>query len=145
MMRIVYFVSFIVFFISCHQKKEISNNNCCKSQLKKNFENYTAKKLGREYQSMKKNMDKCCGNFGGDFQKLMQALSDKLNEKGTDSCCVISIMGAPDATEIPKQYGNFISGNEKIMIYWWRHWHDFLYFITENGKVKQTKWFYAYE
>ncbi len=94
---------------------------------------------------MKKNSDKCCEKFGSDYQKLMQQLSDKFGNTATDSCCVVNIMGAPDATEVPKQYGNFYSDNEKIMIYWWRHWHDFLYFITENGKVKQVKWFYAYE
>ncbi|MFH0864833.1 MAG: hypothetical protein V1904_01470, partial [Bacteroidota bacterium] len=133
-------------------QKEALQNDCCKSRLKKpclsagrNFENYSSRKLGKEFQRMKKDADKCCENFGSDFQKLMQALSEKLGKTVSDSCCVVNIMGVPDAIDVPKQYGNFNSGNEKIMIYWWRHWHDFLYFITENGKVKQVKWFFAYE
>lgn len=94
---------------------------------------------------MKKNADKCCEKFGSDYQKVMQQLSDKLTTVAADSCCIVNIMGAPDATEVPKQYGIFNTGNEKIMIYWWRQWHDFLYFITEDGKIKKVKWFYAYE
>lgn len=140
---ILIFLFFVL--VSCKQQKEALQNDCCKCHLKKKFENYSSKKLGREYQRMKKNADKCYENFGSDYQKLMQALSEKLGKTGSDSCCVASFMGVPDATEVPKQYGVFNSGNEKIMIYWWRHWHDFLYFITENGKVKQVKWFYAYE
>lgn len=79
-----------------------------------------------------KNTDKYCGNFGGDFHKLMQALSDKFDKTGADSCQIVNIIGAPDATDVPNQYGNFISGNEEIMIYWWRYWYDFFYFITET-------------
>jgi hypothetical protein len=135
----------ILLFASCHQQKEVVQNDCCKSQLKKKFENYSSKKLGKEYQRMKNTTDKCCEKFGSDLQKLMQALSEKVGKTGSDSCCVTHIMGIPDATEVPKQYGVFNTGNEKIMIYWWRSWHDFLYFITEDGMVKQVKWFNAYE
>jgi len=75
----------------------------------------------------------------------MQVLAVKLNTAGADTSSIIRIIGTPDAREVPKQYGAFISGNENIMIYRWRGWRDFLYFITENGKVKYAKWFYAYE
>lgn len=145
MMRILFFFFFIFLFLSCHQQKVTLQNDCCKSRLKKNFENYSSEKLGREFQRMKKKADKCCEKFGSDYQKLMQALSEKIGAAGSDSSTVPNIMGLPDATKVPGQYGIFYSGNEKIMIYWWRSWHDFLYFITEEGKIKKVKWFYAYE
>lgn len=145
MYRLTAYFIFFLFLVSCIQPKETTQDHCCKSKLKKSFEKYSAKKLGKEYLRMKKTSEKCCEDFGSDLQKIMSAISDKLKKSGADSCCVVSIMGAPDATEVPKQFGNFNSGNEKIMVYWWRHWHDFLYFITEEGKIKKAEWFYAYE
>ena len=145
MPRLLLYVFFIIFLAACHPQKQALQNNCCKSHLRKSFEDCSLKKLGKEYQRMKKDANKCCEKFGSDYQKLMQALSEKLGKTGGDSCCVVSIMGAPDAADVPMQYGIFNSGNEKIMVYWWRHWHDFVYFIVENGKIKKVKWFFAYE
>jgi hypothetical protein len=31
------------------------------------------------------------------------------------------------------------------MVYWWRGWHDFLYIVSESGRIKYIKWFYALE
>lgn len=144
-MRIVYCFFIIVFFASCHQQNKISSGNCCNSRLRRSFEKYSVNRLGKEFLRMKKSNDPCCEKFGSDFQKLMQALAVKINIPDADSSYVVKAMGTPDATDVPAQYGVFNKGNEKIMIYWWRHWHDFLYIITENGKIKQIKWFYAYE
>lgn len=94
---------------------------------------------------MKQKQDKCCEHFESDLQKLMLELTDRLAAVGNDSCTIVSIMGPPDATEIPSRYGNLTSEGESTMVYWWRHWRDFLYFVTEDGKIKNVKWFYAYE
>jgi hypothetical protein len=136
---------FAAVLVSCKLHVKVSAADSCKSHLKKSFEEYSAKKLGKEYLRMKKGSEKSCEDFGSDFQKIMVAISNKLLKSNADSCGVVRILGAPDATDVPKQYGNFNTGNEKIMVYWWRHWHDFLYFITEDGKIKKASWFYAYE
>jgi len=124
----------------------IRQNDCCTSKLaKKGFDHYRIKKLGRDYKRLKQKNDKCCDKYNSDFHKLLEKLADRLNQPGEDTTSIIKVMGTADANEVPKQYGIFNTGDEKIMIYWWRSWHDFLYVISENGKIKYVKWFYALE
>lgn len=35
--------------------------------------------------------------------------------------------------------------DRKYLIYFWRGWHDFLFFITEKGVVVDHGWWFAYE
>jgi hypothetical protein len=144
-MRIVFIFLFII-FSSCKTSRVLQQNDCCTSKLaKKGFDHYRLKKLGKEYLLLKSRNDKCCKKYNSDFHKIIQVLAEKLNQLGKDTCSIIKIMGAADANEVPKQYGIFNTGNEKIMVYWWRDWRDFLYIISENGKIKYVKWFYAWE
>jgi hypothetical protein len=145
-MRFIIFFFIITIAFSCNSSKQANSAVCCKSRLtKKDLTVYSFHKLGKEYQRLKEKKMKCCDNFGSDFHKIMQALSEKFDSTSADTSYIIKIMGTPDAREVPKQYGNFNKPEEKIFVYWWRSWHDFLYFISENGKVKYAKFFYAYE
>ena len=51
------------------------------------------------------------------------------HKTGKDTTIIYKVLGKPDAFAVPPQYGQFTSGNEKIMIYWWRSWRDFVYII----------------
>jgi hypothetical protein len=145
-MRNLFLFLLIIVSVHVHPTVNAQQMDCCTSRLaKKGFENHRLKKLGKEYRRMKKNKDKCCEKFGSDLQKLMQALSEKLDVTGNDTCSVIKIMGVPDADNVPGQYGAFTKDGEKIMVYWWRGWHDFLYVVSEAGRIKYIKWFYALE
>jgi len=145
-MKFIIFFFIIAIAFSCSSSKHMSSKACCQSRLaKKDFATCSIQKLGKEYQRMKKKKIKCCDNYGSDFQKIMQALSVKFDSTPSDTAFVIKIMGIPDAREVPKQYGDFNKPGDTIFIYWWRSWHDFLYFVSENGNVKYSKWFYAYE
>jgi hypothetical protein len=53
-------------------------------------------------------------------------------------------MGAPDS-DVDSQHIVALKDGEEIWIYHWRGWHDWLYFIIENKKVKRADWWYAYE
>ena len=33
----------------------------------------------------------------------------------------------------------------KYLIYFWRGWHDFLFFISEEGAIVDHGWWFAYE
>ncbi|HEV2839934.1 MAG TPA: hypothetical protein VGW39_01290 [Chthoniobacterales bacterium] len=35
--------------------------------------------------------------------------------------------------------------DRKYLIYFWRGWHDFLFFITEKGVIVDHGWWFAYE
>jgi hypothetical protein len=145
-MKYFFFLLTIVFVLaSCKIVNHTEQDECCNSKYsEKGFDYYSLRKLGKEYQAMKKKKEKCCDDSGSDFKKLMNVLAIKLNSE-QDTNKIIHIMGVPDAHEVPKQFGSFTKGDEKLMIYWWRSWHDFFYFVTENGKVKNSKWFYAFE
>ncbi|MFH0865990.1 MAG: hypothetical protein V1904_07330, partial [Bacteroidota bacterium] len=65
MVRLLLLILLFFVFTCCHQQKEALQNDCCKSRLKKpclsagrNFENYSSRKLGKEFQRMKKDADK---------------------------------------------------------------------------------------
>jgi len=145
-MKNFFFVLAIVFILtSCRIIKHTERDECCKSKYsEKGFDHYSSRKLGKEYQAMKKKKEKCCDDSGSDLKKIMNILTNKLSLE-QDTNRIIRIMGIPDAREVPKQFGSFTKGDEKLLIYWWRSWHDFFYFVTENGKVKKSKWFYAFE
>ncbi len=36
-------------------------------------------------------------------------------------------------------------GNREYLIYFWRGWHDFLFFISEGGAIVDHGWWFAYE
>lgn len=145
-MRFPIFLLILATAFSCCISKSTEKAICCKSRLtKKDLSQYSILKLGKEYRHLKEEKLKCCDDFGSDFHKIMLALSVKFDSISVDTSAVIKVMGYPDSREVPVQYGKFNNPQEKIFVYWWRYWHDFLYFIIENNKVKYVKWFYAYE
>lgn len=74
---------------------------------------------------------------------------------------VIECLGEPDAIfgnrEMRNYLGVYYRGrpkaelkaqeqrNRKYLIYWWRGWHDFLFFISEGGVIVDHGWWFAYE
>jgi len=35
--------------------------------------------------------------------------------------------------------------DREYLIYFWRGWHDFLFFISEGGRIVDHGWWFAYE
>jgi hypothetical protein len=144
--KVIIITSIFLFSFACKTPSGSENESCCKSKLlKKGFEYYKTRTIGKEYQSLKKKGDKCCEEYYSGLHMLMLELEMRLNNAAHDTALIIKYMGSPDARAVPKQYGNFIEGDEKIFVYMWRNWHDFLYFISENGKVKSVQFYHAYE
>jgi len=137
---------FILFFLLFYSYSYSQDATCCKSIININkVDRYRIKKLGKAYQHLRENTESCCGQFGSNLHKIMETLCFKINQAGKDTTFIHKILGKPDAFAVPPQFGQFTSGNEKIMIYWWRSWRDFVYIISENGKIKYSKFFYSYE
>lgn len=40
---------------------------------------------------------------------------------------------------------NELRRDREYLIYFWRGWHDFLFFITEKGVIVDHGWWFAYE
>ncbi|HOT88038.1 MAG TPA: hypothetical protein PKZ21_02155 [Bacteroidales bacterium] len=139
---ILFTLSFLSFYSNTYSQEE----SCCKSIINMNkVDLYRIKKLGKAYQHLSEKKDSCCEQFESDLHKIMETLCFKINQPGKDTTIIYKVLGKPDAFAVPPQYGQFTSGNEKIMIYWWRSWRDFVYIISENGIIKYSKFFYSYE
>jgi hypothetical protein len=46
-----------------------------------------------------------------------------------------------------KKAGRKVEGksDREYLIYFWRGWHDFLFFISEDGLIVDYGWWFAYE
>ncbi|MFN0201759.1 MAG: hypothetical protein ACKVTZ_09575 [Bacteroidia bacterium] len=123
-----------------------NQDSCCKSSLQvTKLANYSTKQVGKEFLRLRKLG--CCSVFSGDLRPIMEELAVRMEKSQVSTRRLIKIMGKPNANEIPRTHGIIYSpqAGESLYIYHWRSWHDFLYFVVKDNRVRQAKWFYAYE
>lgn len=98
--------------------------------------------LSIEYKRLKLLKDTSNDKWNSDLHQTMSSMALLLGKEGTDISLLIHYMGKPDANEKIVPYGTIqLQKNEKIMIYYWRGFHDFVYFVYQDKKVKYAKWF----
>lgn len=122
----------------------ISAQNCC--EIKLNKEN-SLKHLGKEFQRLRNLKDRdCCNKYGSGMMKIMEMLNNRL-DIGVSEKTIIKIMGKPDKYVSKKNPIDVIAfkEEERILIYYWRGMHDFLYFGIKNNKLFYKNWYYALE
>lgn len=98
---------------------------------------------------------------GGKLSKVLSGLGAQLGHPPYTKRTIIECMGAPDAIknhrqmapllgiynrELAKQGRKIAENSERqYLIYFWRGWHDFLFFISEGGLIVDHGWWFAYE
>lgn len=99
---------------------------------------------------------------GGRLNRILSDLGVELGHPPHTKRAVIGWLGEPDAILGNRQMSKFLGvyyrdrGREsapktdlrrdrKYLIYFWRGWHDFLFFITEKGVIVDHGWWFAYE
>jgi uncharacterized protein YjiS (DUF1127 family) len=97
---------------------------------------------------------------GGRLNRILSDLGVELGRPPHTQRTVTGWLGQPDAIlgkrEMKKYLGVYYRGREsvstaelrrdrKYLIYFWRGWHDFLFFITEKGVIVDHGWWFAYE
>ena len=98
--------------------------------------------LCNEYHRLSVIADSCCNKWNSDLHMIMLHLGEFFGKKGTPVKDIIKLVGVPNATEKELEYSPVKLGdNEKLLVYFWRGYHDFLYFVYENDKVKYSDWF----
>ena len=98
---------------------------------------------------------------GGKFHEVLSSLGVELGRPPYTKRTVTQCLGAPDAVKSGKQMRPFLDiynrelrkagreASEKpgrvYLIYHWRGGHDFLFFISEGGRIVDHGWWFAYE
>jgi len=88
------------------------------------------KELATEYQRLR-SIDCRERRWQSDYHRVLEHLATKL--EGRSRRKVIRLMGPPDITEKAR------------LIYFWRGYHDYVYFIIARGVVVKSGWYHAYE
>ena len=124
----------------------VKAQNCCEFKAGRNI---SIIELGQEFQRLKNINDrKCCNNFGSGLMNIMEMLHDSL-DLGVSESKIVNLMGAPDkfaSKDYPVEH-HFINlkEGERVLIYFWRGMHDFLYFGIKDDKLIYKNWYYALE
>jgi uncharacterized lipoprotein YbaY len=101
--------------------------------------------LAREYQELRTQKGHWYGGAfnpdldspGGRLREIMGALGETLGQPPFQKNQIVALMGEPDSI-VDKD------GAEQL-IYLWRNWHDYLYFVCRDGSVSSFNWWYAWE
>ena len=98
---------------------------------------------------------------GGRFHRVLYSLGKEMGRPPYTRRIVVACLGEPDAVKSGKQMRPFLdiyqrelrkAGREVserpgrvYLIYHWRGGHDFLFFISEAGRIVDHGWWFAYE
>lgn len=124
--------------------------------------------LTREYKNLRERRKKLpAGKFdadlsgaGGKLSKVLSRLGNELGHPPFTKDDILTCMGEPDAIEVNDKHFFFdiykrelekkgmtlkAHNNREFLIYHWRGWHDFLFFISEDDVIVDHGWWFAYE
>lgn len=83
--------------------------------------------------------------WGGRKHELMQLLGRHLGDGTHPQAEVEDLLGAPDRVVGPGEPYWQPHQADRLLIYTWRGYHDYMYFIVQDGKVLGVDWWMAYE
>jgi hypothetical protein len=97
----------------------------------------------------------------GKLHRVLSSLGVELGRPPYTRRTILSCLGAPDAIKTGRQMSNYLviynrelkkagrkvekKANREYLIYFWRGWHDFIFFISEGGRIVDHGWWFAYE
>jgi hypothetical protein len=98
---------------------------------------------------------------GGSLNRVLSALGVELGHPPNTRTMIVEYLGEPDAILGKRKMTKFLEIYErtrrksahkleprrdrKYLIYFWRGWHDFLFFISEGDVIVDHGWWFAYE
>jgi hypothetical protein len=105
--------------------------------------------------------DKDLDHAGGRLSRVLSALGDELGHRPFTKEIITGCLGEPDAIRSHQKMGGLLEiynrelrkagrkveekSNREYLIYFWRGWHDFLFFISEDDVIVDHGWWFAYE
>ena len=142
-MRIFFIITIISIANFCFSQEYFENDSCCLSRFRgQNFDNVEILELTRDFLRLSAQDDLCCDAVNSDLYKIMCWFEKKFGVEGINISLIIKHMGMPGGTEKELLFAEIeLEEKEKALVYFWRGYHDFLYFVYEDNKVKYAKWF----
>jgi hypothetical protein len=163
MKYLIFPLAIILFFSSAPgAQSNDSDNNC--EKLNKN-----AAALVNEYKELRERsrklpegtFDKDLDHAGGRLSKVLSSLGVELGHRPFTKKIIVNCLGEPDAIRSHQKMGGLLEiynrklrnagrkveekSEREYLIYFWRGWHDFMFFISEDGVIVDHGWWYAYE
>ena len=105
--------------------------------------------------------DKDLDAHDGKLHQVLAALGNEFRHPPNTKQNIIACLGEPDAIRSDDHMRRFLAiyqserrkagrqplpqGEREYLIYFWRGWHDFLFFINEDGRIIDSGWWFAYE
>jgi len=99
--------------------------------------------------------------YNGQLHKVLLSLGVELGHPPFTKETIVKCLGEPDAIKSGKPMSKFLGVYEnelkkagrtleekkdrEYLIYFWRGWHDFIFFISEDGLIVDHGWWFAYE
>lgn len=97
----------------------------------------------------------------GKLHRVLSSLGVALGRPPYTKRNILGCLGEPDAIKTGGQMSNYLviynrelrkagrkiekKANREYLIYFWRGWHDFIFFISEGGRIVDHGWWFAYE
>jgi hypothetical protein len=89
----------------------------------------------------------------GQLSNVLGELGTQLGNPAYKKADIIRLMGEPDAIKSGKDYQPHSIGersekplaDDLLLIYFWRGWHDYLYFVSRNDVIQNAHWYFAGE
>lgn len=76
--------------------------------------------------------------FNGKRHQVMLELEQLLQGKLLTRAELVTLLGEPDAVRSAPESG-------EQLVYFWRGWHDYLFFTLIEGQPLHAEWYFAYE
>lgn len=156
-------LAFILLFSSAPLAQSDDSDNTCQKLNKK-----TAA-LVNEYKALRDKrrklpqgtFDQDLDHHGGRLSKVLSSLGRELGHRPYTKEIIIGCLGEPDAIRSHQKMGGLLEiynrelrkagrkveerSEREYLIYFWRGWHDFIFFISEDGVIVDHGWWFAYE
>ena len=153
----------ILFFAGGAWAKSVDSRDECKDLNKK------AASLASQYRELREKrsripqgtFDPELDRYNGQLHQVLLSLGVELGHPPFTKETIIKCLGEPDAIRTGKRMRKFLGvyenelkkagrkleerSDREYLIYFWRGWHDFIFFISEGGVIVDHGWWFAYE
>lgn len=125
------------------------------------FQQLRLRDFGKAYKKMRVLNSVCLRYWESDLYVAMDELKNELGSGRYSLRRLEHCMGVPDTIIDARRVEQGIKLSDNVLaeavtkikenqdivyhIYFWRSWHDYLYFVTTNNQIVKADWYFAYE